>query len=101
MSYTERLANEIIMNRRKAEELQIENEELRFKVAAYKAQAFLKYDLANKLFEQMDSNFRAIFNGEFNGFCYDYDPTAEYLDFDDMYEKGILNEEEYNFCIHI
>lgn len=41
MSYTERLTNEIIMNRRKAEELQIENEELRFKVAAYKHRHFL------------------------------------------------------------
>ena len=96
--YAKRIATEIIINRRRTEELQIENEELRFKAAMYKAQAFHMWDLSHKLAEQIDSNFRAIGNGGFNGFCYCYDPTAEYLDFDDMYEKGILNEEEYNFC---
>ena len=95
--YAERLAYEIIGYKKYATELQFEYTNLKFKAAMYKAQAFHMWDLADKLAKQIDSNHRATNNG-FNGFCYHYDPNAEYLDFDDMYKNGILNEEEYRFC---
>lgn len=98
MIYAERFAYEVIGFKKHATELQLENEELRFKVAMYKAQAFHKWELADKLSEQIDLNFRAIGNGEFDGFCCCYDPNAVYRSFKDMYKEGILNEEEYDFC---
>ena len=101
MIHAETLAYEIIGYKKYATELQLKYVELKFKAAMYKAQAFHMWDLADKLMNQIDLNYRAISNGGFNGFCYCYDPTAEYLDFRDMYEKGILNEKEYNFCKNI
>lgn len=101
MIYAERIATNIIGYKKYATELQLDYVEMKFKAAMYKAQAFHMWDLADKLMNQIDSNSRSVNNDMFNGFCYHYDPNAEYLDFKDMYEKGILNEEEYEFCKNI
>lgn len=101
MIHAETLAYEIIGYKKYATELQLECVELKFKAAMYKAQAFHMWDLADKLMNQIDSNYRSVNNDMFNGLCYHYNPTAEYLDFKDMYERGILNEKEYKFCKNI
>ena len=100
MIHAERLAYEIIRYKKQATELQIEYEELKLKAAWYKAQAFRKWDLTDKIWKQIEVNFHYS-NGEFNGFCYYYAPDARYLDLCDMYKEGILNKQEYEFCASI
>ena len=78
--------------------LKRENEDLRLKAAMYKSMFFHRNELSEKLSDQITKNIQAKYNGEFNGFCYYYDPTAEYLTLEDMAKRRLISREEYSFC---
>ena len=73
-------------------------DELKLKAAMYKANFFHKYDLANKLHEQIKENYDSCI-GEFDGFCFaSWRSRAVYRTLDDMFRQGLITEEERRFC---
>ena len=73
-------------------------DELMLKAAKYKADFLGKYDLANKLLNQIEENNDHCV-GEFDGFSYSSRrANAVYRTLDDMYRQGLITEEEYRFC---
>ena len=75
-----------------------EIEMLRIKAAKYKAFFFRESDLAIKLQEQEEENKDALV-GEFDGFCWlSRRAFAVFRTLEDMYDEGLLTEDEYNKC---
>lgn len=73
--------------------------ELELKAAMYKANFFHKYELAEKLHEQIKQNYDHC-TGEFDGFCYaSWRAKAVYRTIEDMCREGLITKEEYNFCL--
>ena len=80
------------------EQQEIIIDELILKAAMYKANFFHKYDLANKLQEQIEDNYNHCV-GDFDGFCYaSWRAKAVYRTIEDMCRAGLITKEEYNFC---
>lgn len=98
MNTTVELAHKVIEMENQIMFLKRENEDLRLKAAMYKTMYFHRFELSEKLSDQITRNIQAKYNGEFNGFCYYYDPTAEYLTLEDMVERRLISTEEYSFC---
>ena len=73
-------------------------DELELKAAMYKAFFFGKYDLAEKLQNQIKEN--CGYNvGEFDGFCYaSWRARAVYRTLADMYRENMITKEECSFC---
>ena len=75
-----------------------EIEMLRIKAAKCKAFFFRESDLARKLQEQEEENTDALV-GEFDGFCWSSRRAfAVFRTLEDMYDEGLLTENEYNKC---
>lgn len=75
-----------------------EIELLRIIAAQYKAFFFRESDLAIKLQEQEEENTDALV-GEFDGFCWSSRRAfAVFRTLEDMYDEGLLTENEYNKC---
>ena len=73
-------------------------DELELKASMYKANFFHKYELANKLQEQIKENYDSCI-GEFDGFCFaSWRANAVYRTLDDMCREGLITEEERRFC---
>lgn len=73
-------------------------DELSLKAAMYKAYFFNKYDLAEKLHNQIIENYKHCV-GEFDGFCYDSSRlNAVYRTLVDMYRENLITKTEYDFC---
>lgn len=73
-------------------------DELMLKAAMYKANFFHKYDLADKLQEQIKENYDNL-TGDWDGFCFvSWRADAVYRNLDDMLRKGLITEEERRFC---
>ena len=73
-------------------------DKLMLKAAMYKANFFGKYELANKLSEQITENMNACI-GDFDGFCYcSARARAEYRTINDMFEDGLITQDELQFC---
>lgn len=73
-------------------------DELRIKVAYYKASFFGKYDLAERLYKQdMENQDNLI--GDFDGFCYaSWRANAVYRTLEKMMADELITMEEYDFC---
>lgn len=75
-----------------------EIEMLRIKAAKCKAFFFHESDLAIKLQEQEEENTDALV-GEFDGYCYaSWRANAIFRTLEDMYDEGLLTEDEYKEC---
>lgn len=75
-----------------------EIEILRIKAAKYKAFFFRESDIAIKLQKQEEENTDALI-GEFDGFCWlSRRAFAVFRTLEDMYDEGLLTEDEYNKC---
>ena len=73
-------------------------DKLMLKAAMYKANFFGKYDLADKLREQLTENMNARI-GDFDGFCYcSARARAEYRTINDMFKDGLITHDELQFC---
>lgn len=73
-------------------------DELELKAATYKARFFGKYDLAEKLDNQIKENFNNLV-GEFDGFSYaSWRAHAVYRTLGDMYKDNLITEEELRLC---
>jgi hypothetical protein len=73
-------------------------DELMLKAAMYKANFFHKYELANKLQEQIKENYDSCIGG-WDGFCFaSWRANAVYRTLEDMYRQNIITAEEYRFC---
>lgn len=74
-----------------------EIEILRIKAAKYKAFFFRESDIAIKLQKQEENTDALI--GEFDGFCWlSRRAFAVFRTLEDMYDEGLLTEDEYNKC---
>lgn len=79
-----------------SQEYEIEN--LRVKVAMYKAYFFRNFMLAEKLQKQSEENRDALI-GEFDGFSYaSWRANAVYRTLENMCDEGLLTEKEYREC---
>lgn len=79
-----------------SQEYEIEN--LRIKAAMYKAYFFRNFSLAEKLQKQSEENRDALI-GEFDGFSYaSWRANAVYRTVEDMFDEGLLTENEYREC---
>ena len=95
------LGKELVYLNNTVEDQRLTIEELRIKVAMYKAAFFGKHDLYEKLVKQRDENRDALI-GEFDGFCYcSRRANAIFRSLEDMYYDGILTRSEYDECIAI
>ena len=75
-----------------------EIELLRIISAQYKAFFFHDWDLGNKLRKQRQENEDALV-GEFDGYCYaSWRVNAIFRTLEDMYNEGLLTEDEYKKC---
>lgn len=75
-----------------------EIELLRIIAAQYKAFFFHNCDLGEKLQKQQEENKDALV-GEFDGFCWlSRRAFAVFRTLEDMYDEGLLTEDEYNKC---
>ena len=75
-----------------------EIEMLRIKAAKYKAFFFHDWDLGKRLENQREENEDAVV-GEFDGYCYaSWRANAIFRTLEDMYNEGLLTEDEYNKC---
>lgn len=75
-----------------------EIEMLRIKAAKYKAFFFHDWDLGKKLENQREENEDAVV-GEFDGYCYaSWRANEIFRTLEDMYNEGLLTEDEYNKC---
>lgn len=73
-----------------------EIELLRIIAAQYKAFFFHNCDLGEKLQKQREENEDALV-GEFDGYCYaSWRANAIFRTLEDMYNEGLLTEDEYN-----
>lgn len=73
-------------------------DELELKAAMYKAFFHGKYDLAEKLQNQIKENYDHNV-GEWDGFCYaSWRARAVYRTLVDMCRENIITKEEYSFC---
>lgn len=73
-------------------------DELTLKCASYKASFFHKYELSDKLRKQINENANSLI-GEWDGFCFaSWRADATYRTLEDMFEEGLITEEEYRFC---
>ena len=92
------LENELRMNRQELEHLSIAIEEYRIKAAMYYSLYMRRWDLGDRLRNQLQENDDAII-GEFDGFCYaSWRANAVFRTLEDMVHDGIITREEYNFC---
>lgn len=79
-----------------SQEYEVEN--LRIKAAIYKAYFFCNSSLAEKLQKQSEENRNALI-GEFDGFSYaSWRTNAVYRTVEDMFDEGLLTENEYREC---
>ncbi|MFR4681872.1 MAG: hypothetical protein ACLT9M_05930 [Anaerobutyricum hallii] len=79
-----------------SQEYEVEN--LRIKAAMYKAYFFRNSTLAEKLQKQSEENRNALI-GEFDGFSYaSWRANAVYRTVEDMFDEGLLTENEYREC---
>ena len=79
-----------------SQEYEVEN--LRIKAAMYKAYFFHNFTLAEKLQKQSEENRNALI-GEFDGFSYaSWRANAVYRTVEDMFDEGLLTENEYREC---
>ena len=91
-------AFELINLNKTIEAQEIMIDELELKAAMYKANFFHKYDLAEKLQNQIMENYHHCV-GEFDGFCYaSWRAKAVYRTLVDMYRENMITKEEYSFC---
>ena len=75
-----------------------EIELLRIIAAQYKAFFFHDWDLGKKLQKQREENEDALV-GEFDGYCYaSWRANAIFRTLEDMYNEGLLTEDEYREC---
>ena len=75
-----------------------EIELLRIIAAHYRAFFFHNWDLGKKLQKQREENEGALV-GEFDGFCYaSWRASAVFRTLEDMYNEGLLTEDEYREC---
>lgn len=75
-----------------------EVEKLRIKAAMYKAHFFRNSILAEKLEKQSEENRDALI-GEFDGFSYaSWRANAVYRTLENMFDEGLLTENEYREC---
>ena len=71
---------------------------LRIIAAQYKAFFFHDWDLGKRLENQREENEDAVV-GEFDGYCYSsWRANAIFRTLEDMYNEGLLTEDEYNKC---
>ena len=71
---------------------------LRIIAAQYKAFFFNDWDLGKRLENQREENEDAVV-GEFDGHCYaSWRANAIFRTLEDMYDEGLLTEDEYNKC---
>lgn len=92
------LGEELVYLNKTVEQQEMYIDELRIKVAMYKAAFFHKYDLYEKLVRQRDENRDARIGG-FDGFCYcSWREHAVFRSLEDMYKDGLLTENEYSEC---
>lgn len=92
------LEQELRANRQELERLSIAVEAYRIKAAMYYSLHMRRWDLGEKLRNQLQENDDAII-GEFDGFCYSSRrASAVYRTLGDMFHDGIITREEYNFC---
>lgn len=92
------LEQELRANRQKLERLSITLEEYRIKAAMYYSFHMHRWDLGEKLRNQLQENNDAII-GEFDGFCYSSRrASAVYRNLEDMVRDKIITGEEYSFC---
>jgi len=79
-----------------SQEYEVEN--FRIKAAMYKAYFFRNSTLAEKLQKQSEENRNALI-GEFDGFSYaSWRANAVYRTVEDMFDEGLLTENEYREC---
>jgi len=89
---------ELINLNKTIEQQEIIIDELELKAAMYKANFFHRYDLAERLQNQIKENYDHCV-GHFDGFCYaSWRLTAVYRTLEDMYRERLITEEEYRFC---
>lgn len=79
-----------------SQEYEVEN--FRIKAAMYKAYFFRNSTLVEKLQKQSEENRNALI-GEFDGFSYaSWRANAVYRTVEDMFDEGLLTENEYREC---
>ena len=89
---------ELVNSQYKLVSQEYEIELLRIIAAHYKAFFFHNWDLGKKLEKQRKENEGALV-GEFDGFCYaSWRATAVFRTLEDMYNEGLLTEDEYREC---
>lgn len=89
---------ELVYLNRRVEEQELLIDKLILKASEYKARYFGKYDLADKLADQIDENSNHLI-GAWDGYCYSSDRArARYRTLEDMALDGIITENEYQFC---
>ena len=92
------LEEELRMNRKELEYLSVSVEQYRLKAAIYYSFFMRKWDLGEKLRNQLQENLDAS-TGEFDGFCYaSWRASAVFRTLEEMLMDGIITREEYNFC---
>ena len=90
---------ELLNAQKKLISQEYEIEMLRIKAAKYKAFFFRESDLAIKLQEQEEEENKDALVGEFDGFCWlSRRAFAVFRTLKDMYNEGLLTEDEYNKC---
>lgn len=92
------LGLELINSQHRLISQEYEIELLRIIAAQYKAFFFHNWDLGEKLQKQREENKDAVI-GEFDGHCYaSWRANAIFRTLEDMYDEGLLTEDEYNKC---
>ena len=92
------LEHELRTNRQELERLSILVEEYRIKAAMYYSLHMGRWDLGERLRNQLQENNDAII-GEFDGLCHaSWRANAVFRTLEDMVHDGIITREEYNFC---
>lgn len=92
------LEQELKANRQELEQLSIAVEVYRIKAAVYYSLHMRRWDLGERLRNQLQENDDAII-GEFDGFCYaSWRANAVFRTLEDMVHDEIISREEYNFC---
>lgn len=89
---------ELVSLNKKIEEQEFIIDKLILKASEYRARFFGKYDLADKLADQIEENSNYLI-GAWDGYCYcSHRARAKYRTLEDMALDGIITENEYQFC---
>lgn len=95
---TKNFAKEVLELHETVESQRVAIDELLLKAAYYKANFFQRYDLAEKLINQIEENHNYCI-GEFDGFCFaSWRARAQYRTLNLMCLQGLITKEEYDFC---